>query len=197
MSNDDKIIIISGPSGAGEDSVIEGLIKKNLPLERVITAITRAPRPGESEGNPYYFVSPRRFEQMLQAGEFFEHAQHYNGNYYGVTFDEIERVKQSGRIGIWKIDYQGAAAAKKLMPGIKAIFITAPLDILEKRIRRRSGVTDEYVAKRMAYTREWLKHVGIYDYTVVNEEGKLVETIEKVGRIIVELTGGLDEKLRV
>lgn len=193
MLKDEKIIIISGPSGAGEDAVIEGLIKKKWPLERVITTITRAPRLGESQGRPYYFVARDKYEQMLRDGEFFEHAQHYNGNYYGVTFAEIERIKRSGRIGIWKIDYQGVAAAKKLIPGIKAIFIIAPLDILEKRIRRRSGMTDAYVAERMAYTRAWLKHVGIYDYTVVNEEGKLAETIEEVGRIIAELTG-LDEK---
>ena len=177
------LIIISGPSGAGEDSVIER-IGKVFSIERVTTTTTRPMRPDESQGHPYYFTSKTDFEAGIEASKFFEHAKHYNNEYYGVTFDEIERVKRSGRIGIWKIDYKGVMAAKKLMPDIVAIFLTAPLDVLEKRIRGRSGVTDAYVAERMAYTKEWLEHTGIYDYTVVNEEGKLDKTVADVKRII-------------
>ena len=181
------LIIISGPSGAGEDSVIEGL-RKILPIERVTTTTTRAMRPNESQGRPYYFVSKEDFEKGIAEKKFFEYAKQYNNEYYGVTFDEIERVKMSGKIGIWKIDYQGVASAKKLLPGIIAIFITVPLDILEQRIRRRSNVTEAYVRDRMAYTKEWMKHTDLYDYTVVNEEGKLDTTVADVKRIIEEQT---------
>ena len=183
-----NLIIISGPSGAGEDSIIEGLARL-MPLERVVTTTTRAQRPGDSDGSPYYFISKKEFEHRIAEEKFFEHARHYNGNYYGVTFEEIERVKKSNRLGIWKIDYKGVLQAKKLIPGISAILITAPLDILEQRIRRRSQVTDAYVAERMAYTREWMKHIRMYDYVVENVEGKLPETIEKVRQIM----RGLDE----
>lgn len=183
-----KLVIISGPSGAGEDSVIDGLAKL-MPIERVITTTTRDKRPGDGEGRPYYFVSRAEFERGIKDGIFFEYAQHYNDNYYGVTFGEIERVKGSGKIGIWKIDYKGVLQAKKLLPDVSAILISAPPDILEQRIRRRSQVTDEYVAERMAYTKEWMRHADIYDFIVENEEGKLGETIARVRSIIEGLTG--------
>ena len=185
---DNKLVIISGPSGAGEDSIIKGL-SKSLSIERVITTVTRDKRAGESEGDPYYFISEEDFQKKIEKNEFFEFAQHYNGNYYGVTLAEIERVKKSGRIGIWKIDYKGVIAAKKLMPELVAIFVTASPEVLEKRIRGRSGVTDDYVAERMDYSREWMKHTDIYDYTVVNEQGKLEQAIDHT-RSIIE---GLDK----
>lgn len=178
------IFIISGPSGAGEDSIIDGLAKK-MPIERVITTTTRAPRAGESEGNPYYFVSREAFARLIDRNALVEYAQEYNGELYGVTKEELARVGQSGKIGIWKIEYKGVMTAKKLFPEIVAILITVPsLDILEKRIRKRSGVTDAYIAERMAYTKEWLKHTHIYDAVVVNEEGKLDQAIKETMGII-------------
>ncbi len=177
------LIIISGPSGAGEDSVINGL-KKKLPIEPVITTVTREKRLGESQGNPYYFTTKEQFLRDVEDGKFFEHAQHYNEQYYGTSTEELERIRKTGKIGILKIDYQGVESAKKKMPGIKAIFLIAPLDVLEKRIRARQNVTDEYVAERMEYTKKWMKHRDIYDYEVVNEQGKLEDTIIKVAEII-------------
>lgn len=184
-----NLIIISGPSGAGEDSIIDGLAKQ-LPIERVITTTTRAKRPGDADGSPYYFASKEQFEEGIRQGKFFEYAQHYNDNWYGVTFEEIERVKQSKNIGIWKIDYKGVMQAKRLMPEVPAILVTAPLEILEQRIRRRSQVTDAYVAERMAYTKEWYRHTDMYDFVVENEEGRLPETIAKVREIIEAVVGG-------
>lgn len=182
-----NLLIISGPSGAGEDSVIDGLAKL-MPIERVITTVTRSPRAGESDGHPYYFISTKQFEQKIVSGEMVEYAKHYNGNFYGVTKTELERVAASGNIGIWKIDYKGVETAKKMFPGIIAIFITAPLEILEERIRSRGNVTEDYIAERMAYTREWLKHTDIYDYTVTNEQGKLDQTIHESLAIIKKHT---------
>lgn len=179
-----NIFIISGPSGAGEDSIINGL-KKVFPIERIVTTTTRAMRAGESQGNPYYFISKDEFKKYLSNGLFAEHAQEYNGNLYGVTCEELERVQNLGRIGIWKIEYKGVMTVKKEYPEIIAIFVNAPsLEILENRIRRRDNVTDEYIKERMDYTKEWLKHTDIYDYTVINEEGRLNEAIQKVAEII-------------
>jgi guanylate kinase len=179
-----SLFIISGPSGAGEDSIINGL-QEFFPIERVVTTTTRDMRLGESNGNPYYFVSRDEFEQGILQGKFFEYTEQYNNNLYGVTFDEIERVRTCGKVGLWKIDYKGVETAKRLLPGIPAILISAPLDVLELRIRKRDQVTDEFVAERMAYSREWLDHhTAIYDYTVENEQGKLPEAIAKVRAII-------------
>ena len=179
----EKLFIISGPSCAGEDSIIKGL-ENYFPIERVVTTTTRERRPGEIDGIDYYFISKEKFREKLESNEFFEYAEQYNGNFYGVTFAEIGRVKSSARVGIWKIEYKGVISAKKVMPDIKAIFINAPLEVLAARMRRRDYATDEYIEERMAYTREWLKHTDIYDYTVVNEEGKLLDAVAEVASII-------------
>lgn len=182
MSN---IFIISGPSGAGEDSVIEGL-KKILPTEKITTSTTRKIRPGEIHGVNYYFISEEEFKEKIKNDELAEWAQEYNANFYGVTKEELARVENSGKIGLWKIEYKGVMTAKTKFPEIKSIYIAPPsLEILRQRIVRRDPtVSEEYLKERMDYTREWMKHEDIYDYKVVNEEGRLEETIQKVAEII-------------
>jgi len=182
MSN---IFIISGPSGVGEDSVISGLANY-FPIERVITSTTRPMRKGESHGNPYYFISQKEFEKKIKNNQLAEWAQEYNNNFYGVTCEELERVKNSKNIGIWKIEYKGVLTAKKKFSEIKSIYIAPPsLEILRQRILKRDpDASNEYIKERMEYTKEWMKHENIYDYKVINEEGKLEETIKKVAEII-------------
>ncbi|QQS61745.1 MAG: guanylate kinase [Candidatus Moraniibacteriota bacterium] len=179
-----NLFIISGPSGVGEDSVIEGL-RERIPIERVITSTTRQPREGESQGVPYYFLSKEDFKKGIEKEIFIEYAKEYNDEYYGVTKEEIERVIQSGKIGIWKIEWKGVITAKKLFPSIQSILLTvSDLSILEKRIQKRGSVSKEYITERMLYTIEWLSHKDIYDYIVYNEEGKLTQTIQEVQTII-------------
>jgi len=177
------VIIISGPSGSGQDTVIRQL-EKVFPIERVITTTSRSMRPLEKQGEPYYFTDPDTFHARIERGEFFEWAKQYNGQYYGVTKDEIERVANSGKLGIWKLDYQGVEHAKELFPGIQAILLTAPLHELEARIRRRDNPTNEYVAERMAYTKESLAHAGDYDLVVDNRDGMLDETVTTISEFI-------------
>ncbi|MBL7058319.1 hypothetical protein ISS03_03205 [Patescibacteria group bacterium] len=180
-----NLFIISGPSGAGEDSIIQGLIKNGVILERVITSTSRNMRSGEVNGNPYYFLSREDFKKKIDNSEFFEWAKEYNNNYYGVTNDEIKRVERCGKVGIWKIGYKGVRTAKKLLPDIKAILINAPLIQIEARIRARDkGVSDEYIAERMMYTKEWLEYKYLYDYEVVNSNGNLDKSIQAVMEIL-------------
>lgn len=171
-----NIFILSGPSGAGEDSIINGL-SLLLPLERIITSTTRLPRAGESEGHPYYFVSPETFQQNIADGALLEYAQEYNNQYYGVTKKEWERVAKSGKIGIWKIEYKGVQTAKRLFPDIIAILITAPLDVLRERIEKRDHPDQHVLEERMAYTKEWLKHQDLYDHIIENQQGKLDQAV--------------------
>jgi guanylate kinase len=183
-SQKSKIFIISGPSGAGEDSIIKGL-EKYFPIERIITTTTRSMRSGESEGDPYYFIHREKFKEKIKNDELAEYAQEYNDNFYGVTKSEMERVKNCGKIGIWKIEYKGVITAKEKFPEIKSIYIAPPsLEILKQRIMRRDKVTEAYANERMEYTKEWIKHEHIYDFKVVNEEGKLEEAVKKVAEII-------------
>lgn len=179
-----NIYIISGPSGSGQDSVVEGL-KKYFSIERVITTTTRSPRFDESQGHPYYFISAEEFKDKIEKNAFIEYAQEYNNNFYGVTDTELKRVMNSKHIGIWRIEYKGVITAKKLYPEIIAILLTAPLEVLEDRIRKRDNPDEKLLKERMDYTREWLQnHRDIYDYEVENEQGKLAETIEKIANII-------------
>ncbi len=182
MSN---IFIISGPSGAGEDSVIDGL-KKILPIEKIVTSTTRKMRQGEVHGINYYYISQTEFEEKIKNDELAEWTKEYNDNLYGVTRTELERVNNSGKIGLWKIEYKGVISAKTKFPDMKSIYIAPPsLEILRQRIVRRDPtVSEQYLEERMAYTREWMKHEDIYDFKVINEEGYLEETIQKVAEII-------------
>ena len=185
MEKYSNIFVVSGPSGAGEDSVIEGL-GQVLPIERIITTTTRLPREGDRDDS-YYFVSREDFEKGIVLGRFVEYAKQYNGNFYGVTQDELDRVELSGKIGIWKIEYQGVINMKRKFSSLRAILITVTsLDILEQRIRRRNKelASEEYIRERMEYTKEWLKHTDIYDKVVINHEGKLIETIQEVAEYI-------------
>ncbi len=180
----ENVVIISGPSGAGEDSIIGGLSAFTT-INRVITTTTRDMRPGESSGAPYYFISKDDFQKKIDAGEMIEWAQQYNGNYYGVTKEELERVNGLPGIGTWKIEYQGVMTAQKLFPEILSIFIMADsLEILAERIRSRGNVSEEFIQERMEYTKEWLKHTDMYDYTVINHQGKLDEAIREIAGIL-------------
>ena len=120
----------------------------------------------------------------IENNDFFEWAEEY-GNYYGVTQSEIERVKNLNKIGIWKMGYKGVRTAKKLLPNIKSILINAPLNQIENRIRTRDkNVTEQFIEDRMEYTKEWLKHISLYDYVVMNLDGRLNQAVEEVFQIL-------------
>src|SRR3989339_117097 len=177
--------IISGPSGAGEDSVIEGL-KDKIKYERVITTVTRGKRIGEREGFPYYFVSRKKFESMIKKDAFIEWADVY-GDYRGATKKEIERLNKKNALALWKVDFQGVETIKKKIPGVLSVLILPPsLKVLEERLIKRKTDTPETIKKRLPFTKKWLKQRKSYDYTVINEENKLKETIDRVLRILLE-----------
>lgn len=177
------LFIISGPSGSGQDSVIEGLAER-FPVERVITSTTRKPRSGETDGHPYYFLDRPTFEAGIAEGKFIEWAREYNDELYGVTHEELARVADCEKIGIWKIEWKGVVTAKRLFPGIVAILISAPLESIEARLRKRDNPTEAYLAERMSYTREWLKHTDIYDHTIENRDGNLEKAVREAATII-------------
>ncbi|OGI27170.1 MAG: guanylate kinase [Candidatus Moranbacteria bacterium RIFOXYB1_FULL_43_19] len=184
-----KIFIITGTSGAGKDSVIEKIKDKNLEFEWVKTTVSRPMREGESQGNPYYFVTPEEFQNKINRGEMIEHALVY-GKYYGGEKEEIERCLATKKPVIWKVDIQGVPTIKKHYPDAVCIFISAPsFEALEKRIRGRAKDDEETIRKRMKAAKEEMKDANInplYDHVVVNEEDRLAETAGKVTKIIQE-----------
>ena len=183
LSQKSKVFIISGPSGAGEDSIIRGL-EKLFPIEKVTTTTTREMRAGESQGRPYYFVSKENFAFGIENGDFFEHAEEDRGNFYGVTKREMQRSLVSNKSVIWKLDYKGAITAKKLIPDCVTILIDVPMEVIERRIRKRDLATDEYINIRLNYAKGWYENRDKFDYSVRNEDGKLDEAIKNVAEIM-------------
>ena len=179
MSN---IFIISGPSGAGEDSVIKGL-KDYIDFDKVVNTTTREMRPEDQEGVSYYFISKDEFLAGIGESKFFEYVLEDNGNYYGGTYAELERIKKATKPVIWKMEYKGVSIAKKILPEAKSIFIHIPYELIETRLARR-GDSKEVIRRRLEYAKGWYENENLFDYKVTNEEGKLAETIEKVAEII-------------
>lgn len=179
-----QLVVLSGPSGAGKDSLLQRMKQLGFPFHFVVTATTRPPRPGEVDGVDYHFVSRARFQEMIQRGELLEHALVY-GDYKGIPRLQVEEALRSGRDVILRIDVQGAATIRRLAPGAVLIFLTAASEEeLIQRLRTRKTEAAEALARRIATAREELKRVEEFDYVVVNREGCLDEAVAQVQAII-------------
>ncbi len=177
-----KIFIISGPSGAGEDSILKEL-KNKIDFVKPVTTTTRKMRPGEVDGKTYYFISKDEFKRKIEAGDFLEYAEEDNGNFYGVTKEEMEKIKNIGKVVFWKIDYKGVIYAKKIFPEIVAIMIKAPKDVLKERLLQR-GETNEMIESRLKYAEGWEENIDSFDFVVENKQGRLGEAVNKVVEIV-------------
>lgn len=191
---DSSFFIISGTAGAGKNSVMNGLVKKRDDVAIAITTTSREPREGESENNPYHFVSQEQFETMIKNDELLEHEMVYAGHYYGMTKKEIVEIKKSGKHILWQVDYRGHRTLKKkfeegLIEGkMFSVFIMAPsLESIEERLRKR-GDSEAVIQERLKLAQEELNVKDEYEFVVVNEDGKLEEAIAKVSAYIDEKT---------
>ncbi|MDA2935848.1 guanylate kinase [Patescibacteria group bacterium AH-259-L05] len=181
-----KLFIITGLSGAGKDSITDGLKDAGLDYTRVITTTTRPMRKGEKQGTPYYFVSEDDFKHMISENKFFEWAVVYT-NYYGNTKDAVDNALSIGKPVVLRIDCQGAETIKQKYRGAVVIFIKAPsIEILEKRLRKRGLDSDFVIKQRLKEVEKEMKSLEKSDYVVVNEEDKLDEAIEEVKNIILK-----------
>lgn len=180
-----KIIIISGTSGSGHDAVIQKL-KEKIPFAKVVTSTTRAIRKGEVDGVDYYFISKNEFENKIQSGEMMEWKKVYE-DYKGFTKKAFEEAEKTGLPILLKLDLEGTKTIQALYPNALAIGIKPPsLNIVRQRLQRRQKDGTEVAQERIDQIKEYLKHYDIYDYVVVNEEGKLDETVKKVEKKVRE-----------
>ena len=178
------LIVLSGPSGVGKDSVLRGLKERVDNLHFVVTVNTREPRPDEQEGVDYHFISHAEFERMLANDELLEHAHVYN-DYKGVPRGQVRSAMAAGKDVIMRLDVQGAATIRQVVPEAILIFITtADEEELFARLRSRGTDSPADIEKRIQTAREELARVEEYDYVVVNAEGKLDEAIERIVEII-------------
>jgi len=177
-------IVLSGLSGAGKDTVLAGLRKAGLPLHIGVTATTRPRRRSEKEGIDYFFVSKDRFQELIDTGELLEWATVYS-NRYGIPRGPVRRALEEGKDVIVRIDVQGAATIKKILPRAVFIFLLTPyLEELEKRLARRKTESSADLELRLQTAVKELRSLPMFDYVVINRTGEVDRAIADIVAII-------------
>lgn len=180
------LIVLSGPSGAGKDSVCDVLRAWYPTMHKVVTATTRPVRPGEENGKDYHFISAPEFEHIRETGGFVEHATVYEHS-YGVPLIEIEDPLSFGLDVIARVDVQGAATLKQKFPDAVLIFVSpGSVDETVRRMKHRDLDTEAQQQHRTRIAASELEAAKDFDYVVVNETGKLDEAVSEVAKIIAE-----------
>lgn len=170
LSSEGVLYIVSAPSGAGKTSLVKALLKRDPAIHLSVSYTTRPPRPGETDGRDYHFVTRQRFEEMLADGEFLEHAEVY-GNFYGTSKGSISRDLLAGHDVLLEIDWQGAAQVRAHFPEAASIFILPPsFAALRTRLAGRGQDSDEVIERRLAAAAHDVAHAGAFDYIIVNDD---------------------------
>jgi guanylate kinase len=178
------LIVISGPSGVGKDTVIQRMQERRLPFHFVVTATTRPARSGEVHGQDYFFISNDEFAEMIEKNELLEYAIVYN-DYKGIPKQQVRDALASGRDVIMRLDVQGAAKIRSLAPEAVLIFITtASEDEMVARLRARKTETPEGLKLRIATARKELQRMREFDYYVVNRDMALDDTVDHIIAVI-------------
>jgi len=188
-----NLFIVSAPSGAGKTSLVTALLNCNKQIDVSVSYTTRAPRPGETEGKEYHFVSRDKFLGMAKHGDFLESAEVY-GNLYGTSQSWIATETASGRDILLEIDWQGAAQVRKIFPDCISIFILPPsLEALETRLTGRGQDSAEVIAQRLHAAQGDIAHVAEFDYVIIND--KLDEALQQLNAIVVAASLRRDRQL--
>ena len=178
------LVVLSGPSGVGKDAALSGLRQLDRPWHFVITATTRSPRPGERDGVDHVFLDTDTFLKMRERDEFLETAEVY-GRWYGTPRAQVRKALKDGKDVILRIDVQGVAAVKALVPESLGIFVVPEsLGELRRRLTNRGSDASDDVEVRLAAAREELAQVSLFDYRVVNRHNRLDETVAEIDAII-------------
>ncbi len=183
-------LVLSGPSGAGKDSVLTRMKELDIPLKFIVTVTTRPRRPGERDNIDYHFVSEEEFQKMLQKEELLEWANVY-GNWYGVPKKPVKQALESGQDAIVKVDIQGATTIKKILPQAVFIFLIPPsMPELITRLRQRNTESKTELDLRLKTAEQEIKKLPMFDYAVVNKQEQIDSVVSDIRAIITA------EKLR-
>lgn len=176
------LLILSSPSGAGKSTLAKRLMAWDPTIRFSVSATTRPARPGEVEGQDYYFRSHDEFRALVEDGGMLEHAEVF-GNYYGSPKAPVEQAMREGRDTLFDIDWQGGQQIRNSSLGrdVVSIFVLPPsIAELERRLRGRAQDSDEVIASRMEKSRDEISHWAEYDYVLVNEDIDIAEAELKV-----------------
>ncbi len=179
-----RLIVISGPSGVGKDTVIDRMRDRFREMFFAVTSTSRERRPGEIDGIHYNFLTRDQFSRMIMENEFIESAEVY-GNFYGVPRAPIRNALAQGRDAVVKVDTQGAQTFRRLAPGGIFIFIAPPsIDELARRLRSRKTDGEQALARRLRTAQRELATVEHFDYVVFNESDREEETVAQIMAIL-------------
>lgn len=179
------LLVISGPSGVGKDTIARQVMERQPErFHFVVTATTRSPRPGEVHGVDYIFLSNDEFARMIEADELLEYAVVYN-DFKGIPKQQIRDALASGRDVIMRVDVQGSATIRKLVPNAVTVFLMSESEEeLERRLRERKSETGDGLSLRIATARQEMKRTDEFDYFVVNAEGQQERAVGQILSII-------------
>lgn len=178
------LIVISGPSGVGKDATLDRMKKAGLPYHYVLTATTRPKRPGEKDGVDYWFVSEDKFHQMVEKNQLLEWAKVY-GNYYGVPKREIKEALKQGLDTVVKVDVQGAATIKQILPDALFIFLMPPSpEELANRLKQRYGSSSADLDVRLGKAQEEMESLPLFDYVVISYTDNLDLTVTEINAAV-------------
>jgi guanylate kinase len=178
------LIVISGPSGVGKDSVVQRMKERGFPVHFVVTATDRPPRPNEVHGRDYYFYTTAEFERMITRGELLEHACVY-GQHKGIPRVHIRQALDSDQDVVMRVDVQGAETVKGLIPEAITIFLTCESEEeLIARLRERRTESEEALQHRLETARQEMVQIPDFDYVVVNRRNALDDAVDDVMAII-------------
>src|SRR5206468_7120342 len=164
------LIVVSGPSGVGKDTLIKRLLEVDPKLVYSVSGTTRKPRPGEKPDQNYTFLSREKFLELADRGSFLEHAT-YNGQLYGTFRDRVEKARDEGRDVVLKIDVQGAEQVRRVMPDAILIFVVAPSEReLRQRQEKRGSESAEDLASRRRIAEREMTQASHYDHVVTNDD---------------------------
>ena len=181
-----KAVIISAPSGAGKTTLVNKLLKANLPLLLSVSACSRAPRDGEEDKNNYYFLSIEEFKEKIKAQDFVEWEEVYKGNFYGTLKKEIERIWEEKKHVVFDVDVVGGISLKEYFKENSiSIFIKPPsMEVLSERLKKRNADDRKAIKNRLEKSFEEMKSIDKFDKIIVNDElnistKNIIETVEK------------------
>jgi guanylate kinase len=176
--------VVSGPSGAGKDTLVDALRARTTRLRYSVSATTRSPRPGEIEGEHYFFLTPEEFERRRDAGDFLEWRV-YNGNLYGTPRDYVEWTLADGYDIIMKPEVNGALAIQAAYPAAVLIFLVPDrFSYLRDRLLARRTETNEEIAHRLEVAHEEMKAIRNFDYIIINEQHRSEEAVEDLEAVL-------------
>lgn len=176
------LVVLSAPSGGGKSAVLKRLLRSDRQINYSVSYTSRPPRPKESDGREFHFVSPARFKKMIVAGEFYEHAE-VHGHLYGTSAIVIEEALRDRRDIAMDLDVKGGLNMKKRRPESILIFLMPPsMSLLERRLRRRASDAEKQIKIRMKNAIREIKYWSRYDYVVVND--RMDRTVSEVRQII-------------